>query len=343
MVYVRAKAAVVLSGQQSGSKMGNELGSCACGQKEKPDVPTEKKPLEKTDQPGAKDEHSGKKRKKLFSKKRKKKKKDKNETNIEDEAPGLSPPATPTNPNVKSMIRVDVTRELGDPFIVSPSSVSPSRTARFQDNPVTDTFENSPRGARRKLYPSAVTHPGAPKQIKTPNKTKQTDFGPEVITQSGKLPSEGAGDEIEMKIPTIIIHEDTTNIPDKTRLRLDTQDEGAKLSDDAKSKVQHALGGQESWLQLDSVVREQYDIVYVAPHQSEPAPLRLDEIIVVVQREVQKIYVIINPNMITMRQSPQCKNRIYHYYFCCASYLIYHLAGMFFFQLQRIFHLSCMS
>ena len=283
----------------SSAEMGNELASCACGQKEKKPGSDEKKPLVKPDsekkptsKKEIKDEKKPKKSKKLLSKKQKKK---------SASHTGETTPGTPSNPDVKDIIRVDVEREITSP-VTTPSSVSP-KIARFPEDPVSDTFEFL--SARRTLYPppgetgAADRSPAKPRRNLTG--TKHTEFGREPLTKTSRRPPvfKLSDDDIEITFPPVTVHDSLDNIPVKTRQRLKESEE-AKISDDAKSQVHNALSRQKSWIMLDRTIREQYDIIYVAPDKSKPPFKHLEEIVVIIQREVQKIYVIVNPNMINL-------------------------------------------
>ena len=280
--------------------MGNELASCACGQKEKKPGSDEKKPLVKPDyeerptsKKEKKDEKKPKKSKKLFNKKQKKK---------PASHSGETTPGTPSNPDVKDIIRVDVEREITSP-VTTPSSVSP-KIARFPEDPVSDTFEFLP--TRRTLYPppgetvAADRSPAKPRRNLTG--TEHTEFSQEPLTKTSRRPPvlKLSDDDIEITFPPVTVHDSLDNIPVKTRQRLKESEKEAKLSDDAKSQVHKAFSRQKSWMMLDRTIREQYDIIYVAPDKSKPSFKHLEEIVVIIQREVQKIYVIVNPNMINL-------------------------------------------
>lgn len=298
--------------------MGNELASCACGQKEKKPVNDEKKPLVnpgKESKPGEagqrRKDKNPKKRKKLFSKKRKK------QRDHNDNQAGDITPVPSTNPDVKDIIRVDVEREIDSPVtILTPTGVSP-KIARFPDDPVSATFEFPPT---RTLYPTpneaarknVDKSPAKPRRNLT--RTKHSEFGREPVSKSSSGPPvlKLTDDDIEVTVPPVIVHDSMDNTPEKTRQRLSTSGKEAELSDDAKSQISHALSVEPDWLRLDRTIREQYDIVYVAPDNSEPVLRHLEEIVVIIQREVEKIYVILNPNMIRLHE---CKLSVIHYSF----------------------------
>lgn len=247
--------------------MGNQLSACACGQKEQ-DIDEKKRPLDKPEP--VKEKKPKKKRSFL---KRRKKKKDGNNNKEEDSTPEESPPHAP---GVKDIIRV------------------------YVDRPAESPSDNRLHPGRRDLYP-----PASPSGSIAPAKPNR------LLSRSGSAsPSpivRFADDgDIDVSGPHIEIHDSVDKAPERIRQAVA---QGTPLPDPvieegAKAKIQDELAKQGSWLSLDERVREQYDIVYYM--EGEPPrgadEFNIQEIVVIVQREIQKVYVIVTPENIYVRR-----------------------------------------
>lgn len=265
--------------------MGNQLSSCACGEKDKDPIPEAKKPLDRSaenlPEPGKKNKKKG-----LFGSKKSKKK-------GKDDRENQTPESSWPHQGSKEVINVAINRK--------PQWVT------FRDDPEQQSLrEESP--TRRTLYPSEPDKRTAGEVVSISKRPlflpvkRQTEFGPSVKSRQRSPVVRFVDDDIEAEedptpSPEVKILDVTDKITESLKEKMSKAEEsGQTLPETVISRVQYQLAKQDGWLDLDWTIREQYNIVYVCDTDNKVPESQtiIQQIVVYVQRDVQKVYVFVS-------------------------------------------------
>ena len=270
--------------------MGNELSACACGNKK--DVDEEKKPLNRP-QPKEKP----KKKAKLFSKRRKK---NYAENEVETEQ-------VFSNPNVKKVIHVDVERS-AEWRLSDKSRDFPPRPFNgiIEESEIQEASISPSTAERRTLFPTSP--PSTPYIKNAPLKPRRLYAHQKsaLLPQNGKttklarLPVVKFSDDGDINLgdPRITIHESLTEIPPKAKQLFSSQDKHVVADEATKTRIQSVMGRHDGWGSATAAIREQYDIIFIADDR-DAAVDNVQEIIILVQKELQKVYVLVDPRFLS--------------------------------------------
>lgn len=255
--------------------MGNQLASCGCGEREPPPA-EEYRPLDKP--PETEDRKKEKWKGKLLSPKRRKKKNRKKKDAEQENQP--TEESEGGSKDVEEFIRVDINRP------------AEWRTLKPSSAPRLSEF------TRRPLFPESPSN--APSGGKSARKTSTKERTPVVKFVDDDI------DVAQTDEPDVSIHTSTESLPselrdkleDKSRISTNEKDSFQRFypSEPLLSQVDYQLAKKRDWLKLDQTIREQYDIVYVTDGEVHAAkgPFEIQQIVVYVQKETQRILVLIS-------------------------------------------------
>jgi len=272
--------------------MGNELSSCACGSKKSKKEIEDRTPYSRLDhglENGSKKDKKGK-RKKLSFKKSKNKGVNSNQHLLPD---------THSNSDVKDVIRIDIEK----PVVVKPSTECVDNGIPLELSPLIPA-ENVSAKSKSQLSKRRVLFPPTSADLSNEECPVSSRSEEALPPRSPQVVRFVEGD-IEPIKSSIIIYEDFSHLPEPAKKVLKMAGNKKGLEGKAKAQVVDKLMEKESWRDLNSYVREQFDIIHVA--NPTPSPdLVLQETLVVIQRQYQRVYVIVSSV-----SNSQCKLQIF--------------------------------